>query len=206
MDRATLKENAKKSLKGKYKNAIIVLLIAGVITFLVSFVSGIIGGALDFNENNTKTLNSIISFFVIGLFYFDYLSFFLKISRNKEVEVNELWSKTNMYLSYLGLSILVGIIVSIGFVLFIIPGIILALMYSQVFFIMLDDEKIGITDAMKKSREMMNGHKWEYFVLILSFFGWMFLGILTFGILLFWVVPYMNVTTCNFYNQLKGAK
>ena len=206
MDRATLKENAKKSLKGKYKNAIIVLLIAGVITFLVSFVSGIIGGALDFNENNTKTLNSIISFFVIGLFYFGYLSFFLKISRNKEVEVNELWSKTNMYLSYLGLSILVGIIVSIGFVLFIIPGIILALMYSQVFFIMLDDEKIGITDAMKKSREMMNGHKWEYFVLILSFFGWMFLGILTFGILLFWVVPYMNVTTCNFYNQLKGAK
>ena len=150
MDRATLKENAKKSLKGKYKNAIIVLLIAGVITFLVSFVSGIIGGALDFNENNTKTLNSIISFFVIGLFYFGYLSFFLKISRNKEVEVNELWSKTNMYLSYLGLSILVGIIVSIGFVLFIIPGIILALMYSQVFFIMLDDEKIGITDAMKR--------------------------------------------------------
>ena len=206
MDRATLKENAKKSLKGKYKNAIIVLLIAGVITFLVSFVSGIIGGALDFNENNTKTLNSIISFFVIGLFYFGYLSFFLKISRNKEVEVNELWSKTNMYLSYLGVSILVGIIVSIGFVLFIIPGIILALMYSQVLFIMLDDEKIGITDAMKKSREMMNGHKWEYFVLILSFFGWMFLGILTFGILLFWVVPYMNVTTCNFYNKLKEAK
>lgn len=205
MNRAELKTRAKESLKGKYSNAIVVLLIIAAITFVISFICGIIGGALNFTEDNTKTLTSIITFFVMGLFYFGQFSFFLKISRNQKVDVNELWSKTNMYLPYLGVSILVGIIVGIGTLLLIIPGIILTLGYSQVYYIMLDDEKIGITDAMKKSREMMKGHKWEFFVLGLSFIGWLLLGILTFGILYFWLIPYMEVTLCNFYNELKKS-
>lgn len=206
MNRAELKAKAKESLKGKYGNAIVVLLIVGAISFVISIISGIIGGALNFTEDNTKTLTSIITFFVMGLFYFGQYSFFLKISRNQKVEINELWSKTNMYLPYLGVSILVGIIVGVGFILLVIPGIILALGYSQVYYIILDDEKIGITDAMKKSREMMKGHKWEFFVLGLSFIGWLLLGILTLGILYFWLIPYMEVTLCNFYNKLKEAK
>ena len=206
MNRAELKTKAKKSLKGKYGKAIVVILIVLCISIVSSFIGSTIGRILGFSVENTKMFSSLVSFLIMGLFYFGLYNFYLKISRNKEVEVNELWSKTNMYLPFIGISILVGILVSIGTMLFIIPGIILALCYSQVYYIILDDEKTGITDAMKKSREMMKGHKWELFVLILSFIGWMLLGILTFGILYLWLIPYMQVTMCNFYNEIKKSK
>ena len=50
----------------------------------------------------------------------------------------------------------------------------------------------------------MKGHKWEYFVLGLSFLGWMILGVFTLGILYFWLIPYMQVTCANFYESIKG--
>jgi len=58
-------------------------------------------------------------------------------------------------------------------------------------------------EVITKSKEMMNGHKMDYFVLVLSFFGWAILGILTLGILYLWLTLYMNVTFANFYNSLK---
>lgn len=206
MNRIELKNRAKESLKGKYKNAVILLLIMFGISIVSSFIGSAIGNMLGFNEENAQSFSSIVSYLIFALFYFGYYSFFLKISRNENVEFSELWSKTNLFLPFIGVSILVGILVSIGAILFIIPGIILALCYSQVFYIMLDDEKIGIINAMKKSREMMRGHKWEFFVLNLSFIGWAILGVITFGILYLWLVPYMQVTLCNFYNELKKSK
>ena len=53
---------------------------------------------------------------------------------------------------------------------------------------------------------MMNGHKAEYFWLMLSFIGWWLLCILTIGILTFWVVPYVNVAKAEFYESIKGQK
>ena len=47
---------------------------------------------------------------------------------------------------------------------------------------------------MKKSKLLTKGHKWELFVLDLSFFGWFLLIYLTFGIILFWVTPYYTMT------------
>ena len=46
----------------------------------------------------------------------------------------------------------------------------------------------------------------DLFVFELSFLGWMLLGILTFGILYLWLIPYMQVATANFYNALKENK
>jgi uncharacterized membrane protein len=51
----------------------------------------------------------------------------------------------------------------------------------------------------------MNGNKWRYFVLELSFLGWEMLAPLTCGILFFWLVPYMEVSKANFYNALVYA-
>ena len=49
----------------------------------------------------------------------------------------------------------------------------------------------------------MKGYKMDYFVLILSFLGWALLMLFTLGIGYFWLIPYMQVTMCNFYNNLK---
>lgn len=90
--------------------------------------------------------------------------------------------------------------------LFIIPGIIKGLAYSQAFYIakdLLDSGKeITATEAISKSRQLMDGHKWEFFVLQLSFLGWAILCVLTTGIGFLWLKPYMETTNALYYRQL----
>ncbi len=51
---------------------------------------------------------------------------------------------------------------------------------------------------------IMKGHKWEFFVVQLSFIGWGILSILTLGILsLFYVNPYMQSTYATYYLEVR---
>lgn len=202
MNRIELKNRAKESLKGKYGEAIKLLLI----TFAISFATGFVVGFLNLDEDIAELISSIVSIAVSGLLGFGTVSFFLKISRNETVTYKELFSKINMCFSYLAISLLVGLFTALWSLLLIIPGIIAAINYSLVYFVKLDNPELGALEVLRKSKEMMNGHKWDFFVLILSFLGWAILGIFTLGILYLWLVPYMQVTYANFYNSLKEAK
>ena len=55
------------------------------------------------------------------------------------------------------------VIIIIGSILFIIPGIIASLMFSQVFYIIAEDNKIDPYNALVKSKKMMEGNKWKLF-------------------------------------------
>lgn len=89
--------------------------------------------------------------------------------------------------------------------LFIVPGIIKALAYSQAIYIMYDNPGISPKEALNASEKMMYGHKKELFILNLSFLGWHILGILTLGILeVFFVGPYYNATLALYYEELKS--
>ena len=70
-------------------------------------------------------------------------------------------------------------------------------------YILNDHPEMSATEAITESRKMMNGHKMEYFILQLSFIGWILLSVLTFGLLLFYVLPYMQATNAAFYEKLK---
>ncbi len=87
--------------------------------------------------------------------------------------------------------------------LLIIPGIIAAYRYSQAIFIMVEDPDKGMMQCIRESKEMMAGHKMEYFILEISFFFWMLLGSVTCGLAYIYVYPYMTVTFANYYNRLK---
>lgn len=90
--------------------------------------------------------------------------------------------------------------------LLIVPGIIKAYSYRMVPYILADDPDISGKDAITRSREMMDGHKWNTFVLDLSFLGWWLLTGVTLGIAgLFWVGPYVEATNAELYKALKGA-
>lgn len=69
-------------------------------------------------------------------------------------------------------SILVGIFTFLWSLLFIIPGIIKAYAYSMTPFIIADEPDIDFMAAIKKSQELMRGHKFRLFKLQLSFIGW----------------------------------
>lgn len=100
--------------------------------------------------------------------------------------------------------IVIGIILSIVIAVF---WIVIMLYFSQSYLILYDNEEMPLKEIFEKSMDMMDGHKIDYIMLCLSFIGWIILGIFTFGILYFWLIPYIYVSLVNFYDEIKeGSK
>lgn len=88
--------------------------------------------------------------------------------------------------------------------LLIVPGLIKAYSYRMVPYILAENPDMPANEIITRSREMMNGHKWQSFLLDLSFIGWIVLGVLTLGLgMLFWTAPYMQSTDAALYLKLK---
>ena len=87
--------------------------------------------------------------------------------------------------------------------LFIIPGIIKSYEYCMIPYIVAKDPNIDCDTAFEMSRNMTDGHKWNIFVLGLSFIGWILLCIPTLFLLhLFYVSPYIRLTMAELYHTL----
>ena len=99
--------------------------------------------------------------------------------------------------------LILSVVVALGFILLIIPGIILSLMYSQVFYILADDPDIGAIEAFNKSEKMMRGHKWQLFMLNLEAALYILAGIFTLFIWWAWLIPRYSVAIAGFYEELK---
>ena len=129
---------------------------------------------------------------IIGL-VFIYVALFgatLVVYELSDVELD--WNLlSNIF--YIGIAIyLLGLILSIIF----------GLLYSLVFMVAYDNPYMAASVAVNKSAELMRGNRWKFFVLILSFLGWAILGILSLGIGLLWLIPYVQVTGVCFYDEL----
>ena len=72
------------------------------------------------------------------------------------------------------------------------------------YYILLDEPELKYNAAIEKSVEIMKGKKFKLFLLDLSFIGWALLCILTLGIGLVLLVPYMNTAQAAFYEDLKA--
>ncbi|MCR4588075.1 MAG: DUF975 family protein [Lachnospiraceae bacterium] len=94
------------------------------------------------------------------------------------------------------------IIISILLVVLGIPVIIVSLMFSQVYFILLDFPRYHTKEAFALSIKLMKGNKWRLMRVILSFIPMLLLGIMTLGLGLLWIGPYMNCTMAEFYLDL----
>lgn len=86
--------------------------------------------------------------------------------------------------------------------LFTIPAIIKTYSYAMAPYIAADHPEYGWKECITQSRVIMNGHKWELFVLELSFIGWALVCIFTCGLGYLWLAPYMNQARTVFYRNL----
>lgn len=115
-------------------------------------------------------------------------------------------------LPVLVLYVIQRVLVFLWSLLLVIPGIIKSFAYSQTFYIYKDVKEQGgdtdrsYLDYVTMSRRLMDGHKWELFVLRLSFLGWDILGVLTAGIGFIWITPYKQMTYMNYYVSLVGDR
>ena len=126
---------------------------------------------------------------------------------DKKYEFNDIFHFSKDFVKALVVSLLQIIFVFLWTLLLIVPGIIKWLSYALVPYIMADDKYSNMSemDILRKSQEMMMGHKMDYFVLLLSFIGWHILAIPTLFLLELWIVPYQQTTVTKFLYDIKES-
>jgi uncharacterized membrane protein len=188
-ENAILMKQAREALSGKWGLAVGTFFIYILITIILSRL------------HNT---GSLISLIISGPLMLGMAIFSISIARKKEARLEQLFDGFKRFGKSLVAYLLIVIFTLLWTLLLIVPGIIAGISYSQIFFILADDESTSAKEAMKKSKQMMYGYKWKYLCLGFRFFGWGLLSILTLGIGFLWLFPYMYVSMAKFYDDISG--
>lgn len=77
-----------------------------------------------------------------------------------------------------------------------------SLYYVLSIYIKIDNPDMTCDEAVVKSKELMTGHRLEYFLLSLSFIGWFFVTVITAGFGSLYLIPYMYTTFVAYYDEL----
>ena len=202
MNRVEIKAKAKALAKENFKQ-----FWAGYLVIIGISVLLTVGLELLFDNESMiyAALNLVASFFTSTLSVGFYL-YLLKMIRKEEFSRNDIFAFVGKVLPITAITLLVSIFSFFWALLLIIPGIIAALSYSMAFLIYAEDQSLNAMDYLDKSKEMMKGYKWDYFVFGLSFIGWILLSIITLGIGLIWILPYITIAEVVYYDELKKLK
>ena len=185
-----LMAEARESLSGNWGLAIATFLVYGIIISIFQVI---------------PTVGSVLALFIAGPVLVGVSMFSLSLSRGESARLEQIFEGFKNYGTVLGAYLLMVLFIFLWMLLLIIPGIIAAIAYSQTFYILAEDDAISSMDALKKSKEMMDGYKWKYFCLGLRFIGWALLCILTLGIGFLWLSPYIQISYAKFYEDIKTA-
>jgi uncharacterized membrane protein len=145
----------------------------------------------------------IISLLISGPMAVGWAIFALAAARDHNPRLELIFNGFQTFGTALAAYLLVGLFVLLWSLLLIVPGIIAALAYSQVFYILADNRMTGPLEAIRRSKEMMRGNKWKFFCLALRFVGWALLCILTLGVGFLWLFPYASVSAAKFYDDIR---
>ena len=179
-----------------------------LIFFIYYLIIGTLESAGSYDTQNYLSttlivLLTIVSFILSGPFEYGLKKASLAVSNTESIKVENLFDGFKEFAKSLTLHIINSLFIALWSLLFIIPGIIKAISYSMSYYILIENPNMSANDARKESMRLMQGNKWRYFCLQISFIGWILLSILTLGILMLWVSPYMYVAEAEFYKSLK---
>jgi uncharacterized membrane protein len=129
---------------------------------------------------------------------------YLRFIRKEKYEYDDLFDGFKQFGSACITYLVMVVFILLWAVLLIVPGVIAALAYSQTFFLLADNPSLRPLEALKKSKEMMMGYKWQYFRFLCRFIPWLVLAVIPLGIGLLWFIPYMLTSQAHFYEKLKN--
>ena len=223
------RESARNALRGKWWDAVAAGLLASLLGALSSTSSVSFG--VNSDVDLSLPLESIIPQEQLGIFYAimatalgiitalsivffilgsivlpGYAKFNLDLIDGEKPRISTLFDYFKHWKKALGANLLRNVYTFLWSLLFIIPGIIAALKYAMVPYIVAEDPEISPKEALEKSKAMMYGNKWRLFCLELSFIGWTFLCAFTFGIGFLWLIPYQQAAYADFYREISGTR
>ena len=167
---------------------------APAIFTLVEMVICIVAGSL---------FGGLLSLFLLPMEYSYSIAFLDNKRTGAEFKVETLFDGYKDFLRIFGTLLLEGVYIILWSLLLFVPGIIKSISYSQTYYVMKDNPELSFNAAIERSMAMMKGHKMEFFLLRLSYIGWLILCILTLGVGLLWINPYIFTAYAHFYDYVK---
>ena len=209
---------ARENLSGRW-------LISAAVCFIASLLGGLSsGGSADISSEDLEALGSlenvpwllpllngvliyalitaIVAFIIGGVIELGLNSYFLKQHDGQHHEFKDLFSQFSNWGGAFCLRLLTGIYLALWSLLFVIPGIIKTYSYAMAPFIMTEHTELDANECITRSRQMMDGHKFELFCLEFSFIGWAIACIFTLGIGFPFLSAYQQAARAAFYRSL----
>lgn len=229
MPPSEIRKEARESLKGKWGKAVCIVLAYMLITFLIGFVEGLVGEGttLYYIIDLAYSIISVpLSFGLIISFMkfkrgeevkaFGFLKDgFSKFGKSWGIAwhtfVRMLLPIVCLVLTIILMSALMlfgsdsSIITILGIALYIATLIYVvsrSFLYVLAYYIGYDKPELSSKECVKKSEELMNGNRGNYFLLQLSFIGWAILAVLSLCIGMLWLTPYIAIAEVCFYDRI----
>ncbi|EKE25782.1 MAG: hypothetical protein ACD_5C00036G0004 [uncultured bacterium] len=145
--------------------------------------------------------SAVVNIFIgIGL-----IQIFLKVSRGQESKISELFGSMRFFWKIIGGYILYGLILLVGYLLLIIPGIIWQIKYSYFAYLIIDKD-MGPIQAIKESGKITYGFKWKLFFLQIVVLLILLAGLLMLGIGFLVAYPIALLMMAYVYRTLIGEQ
>lgn len=216
---AEYRDIAKDSLRGNWGKAVAATLLAAGFGafctsahFIVLFLAGM-GVSMAVFEGIPHfflwillggTALALFYFFVGGTARFGFIDFNLALLDRREASpamvvrhLGQMWRAVYMKLALFSCEFFLTL-------LFVVPGVIAIHSYAMVPYILEEKPEYSVGKAMRMSKKIMRGNRWQLFCLRVSFLGWYLLGILSLGLGFFYMLPYLHASEAVFYNEISG--
>ena len=215
-----LRAIARENLQGNWGISVGVALVAALLGGMVTGSGNI---SFQFNENTVRNLPpafwgfllpfvsvvgllGLAMFIIGGVVELGYAKFLLKQHDKKELVFADLFSQFERFGTGFAQRFLRTLYTALWTLLFVVPGIIKSLSYAMTPFILEDHPELTASEAINRSKKLMDGHKMDLFILSLTFIGWDILSALTFGIGFLFLNPYRNAAYAAFYRNISAPR
>lgn len=156
----------------------------------------------------------MIAALVIGVLYFvlgsvigiGYAKFNLNLLEHWEGTFGDLFSYFAYWKTTVVTKLLKTIYVVLWSLLFIIPGVMASFSYAMTEYILAENPELSAGEAIRLSKQMMEGNRWRLFCLHISFIGWEILAAFTLGIGNLWLTPYKQAAVAAFYREVSETE
>ena len=203
MNNSEIRNVTKEILKGKYKYVMLPFILATLLLGLAQSQDLYSNLYESYGVSYVFTIGSI-ALFIVGPISIGLATYSLSIVNEEDYSYNQIATGFKYFFKALFLYLLFNISVLIGTILLIIPGVVIFLMFSQIFYIIAENPQIGVIDAFKKSASLMKNKKLQYLGLGLRYILFFILGVFTLGIWWLWLIPQAYVSFAIFYKELQS--
>lgn len=198
---------AKENCDKQKDRLMVIFLIYLIVSIVVGIIDNATGSSVVLEDGTVQTttwFSTVFSLITGGALILSFAEISKKVYLQNDVRNDDLLHGFKDFARSIKLYVLQSLYIALWTILLIVPGIVKAISYSMAFYIANDKKEFTAKECIDKSRQIMDGHKWEYFCLMLSYTGWILLSVLTFGVLLLWVGPRINQASYLFYLKVSG--